>query len=297
MIKIKEGIPMNNYDQYPENDYRYYLQHDTKGKHWQWPDHKYIAKTIEGAYIYTKEQLNAARKRGVALVTNATSTVKNTVKDVKNIAEAAKSSGVKGAYTYVKQKHEIRKLINNNIGSSDNAASDSKKLSRQRANREKAAQKAAEKEAKALAKKQKKEKKIREKRYKWSKSFGARLGASLKRVARTVKNLPDVLNQRIKAKKERAEVKSKLPTEKERQAQLEKARRDIQKQISEREKAAKKEQRNKQRSREIYRETGKKVDPKDVDTYDILNGGYLSDLYKSLKKNTSRGSYQPNGGS
>lgn len=51
---------------YPENDYREYLQHGTKGKHWTWEDHKYISKK-DGRYIYpeassTKDKLKANRK-------------------------------------------------------------------------------------------------------------------------------------------------------------------------------------------------------------------------------------------
>ncbi len=65
---------------YPENDYRSYLEHGTKGLHWAWPDHKYLEKTVEGVYLYTKEQVENARKKGKQFV----SSVSNTVKDVKD---------------------------------------------------------------------------------------------------------------------------------------------------------------------------------------------------------------------
>lgn len=39
---------------YPENDYRSYLMHGTKGKHWTWAKHKYLA-VKNGRYIYPKD--------------------------------------------------------------------------------------------------------------------------------------------------------------------------------------------------------------------------------------------------
>lgn len=41
-------------NQYPENDYRYYLEHGTEGKHWTWSEHKYIY-IINGRYIYPED--------------------------------------------------------------------------------------------------------------------------------------------------------------------------------------------------------------------------------------------------
>ena len=53
---------------YPDNDYRSYLEHGTKGKRWTWPLHKYIEKEISESgkirYIYgnKKSLFNAKRK-------------------------------------------------------------------------------------------------------------------------------------------------------------------------------------------------------------------------------------------
>lgn len=100
---------MNNYETYPENDYRLYLQHGTKGKTWTWPDHKYLAKTAEGVYLYTKEQLENARKKGVAFVTNVSSNLKNTVKDVKGTVNAAIESK-KVVANLKKREKKVKKL-------------------------------------------------------------------------------------------------------------------------------------------------------------------------------------------
>ena len=119
---------MNNY---PENDYRLYLQHGTKGKTWTWPDHKYLAKTAEGVYLYTKEQLENARKKGVAFVTNASSNLKSTVKDVKGTVNAAKTGGIRGALGYLSDRKKQKQTNRDTIaktGYADYAASESKEV-------------------------------------------------------------------------------------------------------------------------------------------------------------------------
>ena len=77
-INVGENNRFGKY--YPDNDYRSYLEHGTKGLHWAWPDHKYLEKTVEGVYLYTKEQVENARKKGKQFV----SSVSNAVKDTKD---------------------------------------------------------------------------------------------------------------------------------------------------------------------------------------------------------------------
>lgn len=146
---------MNDYNQYPDNDYRYYLEHGTKGKTWTWPDHKYLAKTAEGIYIYTKEQLENARKKGYVFVNNAANSVKDVSKGIKGLATATKNGGIKGAISYTKQqrsKARDTKDFVQGLASNDYSQSDSKKVRSDRIKRDKKAEKALKKKKKALQK-------------------------------------------------------------------------------------------------------------------------------------------------
>lgn len=96
---------MNNY---PENDYRSFLEHSSKGSTWK--NHKYI-EIINGRYIYPATQT------------------------IKGVAGAAKTGGVRGAVGYLSTKKKQSQINKNKVagtGSADYAASDSRKVRAQR---------------------------------------------------------------------------------------------------------------------------------------------------------------------
>lgn len=132
---------MNDYNQYPENDYRCYLEHGTKGKHWTWPDHKYID-IINGRYIYPATQ---AIKRAVGQVTSG-QIVRDTVRTVKGAYNAAKTGGLKGTAEYLKSERNRKKedgINARNSASSDYAESD--QINRRAFKKQEKARKKAEK--------------------------------------------------------------------------------------------------------------------------------------------------------
>lgn len=56
---------MSYYGSFPDNDYRNYLEHGTKGKRWTWKNHKYTD-IVNGVYVYAKDKIKkykAERKR------------------------------------------------------------------------------------------------------------------------------------------------------------------------------------------------------------------------------------------
>lgn len=77
---------------YPENDYRNYLEHSQKGSTWK--DHKYID-IINGRYIYP-----------------ATQAVKSAGRYAKGLANAVKTGGLKGADQYVTKKNYEKQKSN-----------------------------------------------------------------------------------------------------------------------------------------------------------------------------------------
>lgn len=52
---------MEYYGTYPQNDYRYYLQHSAKGTTWEKKDHKYVKKE-DGKYWYDNHRVEASKK-------------------------------------------------------------------------------------------------------------------------------------------------------------------------------------------------------------------------------------------
>lgn len=227
------------------------LEHSFKGT--TWPIHKYIRKE-NGRYIYPPDSEGEGK--------NSSPGMKKSLRSrLMNVWDEIKPSTVKQKIDNARQRKEDKK---NSLPS---------------ARARKKALKAARKDIKRLS----------TPNYLLNKSFGARLGATLNRLARTVRNLPDVLNQRVRAANQRAEAKSKLPTEKERTAKLEAARKDLSRRTKANEQKKKvvqknkeKEQKRKNIARKIYRETGIKVNPND-DIDLVLNGNFLKRTFKKGK--------------
>lgn len=72
---------MNNY---PENDYRLYLQHGTKGKTWTWPDHKYLYVDKNGNYVYPRDIPKNAARAIKKKANSVKSAISNAVSEVKS---------------------------------------------------------------------------------------------------------------------------------------------------------------------------------------------------------------------
>ena len=93
---------------YPDNDYRYYLQHSAKGT--TWGDHKYIA--IEnGRYIYPEDVKRfggAGRPRGRQRNITGTATV---FKQNKGVAGYGNVSSSNAAYDRFKNRSSSQKMI------------------------------------------------------------------------------------------------------------------------------------------------------------------------------------------
>lgn len=242
---------MNNYETYPENDYRLYLQHATKGKTWTWKDHKYID-VINGRYIYPAKK---AVSNAISSVTSG-QVVRDIVGVVKGTYRAAKAGGLSNARDYLKSRIRQRKnnkLFAENSASSDYAESD--RINRRALNK---AAKKKEKELRREQRKDEKRKKAVQKEFPSLKSLGneklrnKQLNKARKDISklrekylnnkydrslktRTMNLLLssklgksiDTKRQQKRAESQRSEARSKLPTEEQRKQTLAKARRDI----------------------------------------------------------------------
>lgn len=267
---------------YPENDYRYYLQHGTKGKTWTWPDHKYLAKTAEGVYLYTKEQVDNARKKGRQFVNN----IKNAADNVKGLANAIRKGreeggligGLKNAYSYSKRTRDIKK---GNFGSGDYHESNKIQIKKRKAlekNYNKAiglpvVGKAKRKLNTALA--SLKGKNLKRNFYKLS---GIKLKSPMAIIKDAVKNASEKRAYENKKKKYdalRPKYNENISTQ------------------SSKNKAASKEVKN--QVRKYNRETGSNISEREYIDNKILYDAYLKKLMSNIK--ISRGNYQPNGGS
>lgn len=258
------------------------LEHSFKGTTWKEHKYLYITKDKNGKSIYVYTNQNSGKKAH-----------KPGFKWTENFEEADNSNSTSGMKKSLKSKiidawNEIRpSTIGQKISASLQRRKNKKNQLPSRRQQKKAL-KAARKDIKRLS----------TPNYLLNKSFGARLGATLNRLARTVRNLPDVLKQRVRAANQRAEAKSKLPTAAERTAKLEAARKDISRRTKANEKKKKAAQKNKEKeqkrkniARKIYRETGIKVDPNsDIDL--VVRGNYLN----RLRNRFSRGKVSSNNG-
>ena len=253
------------------------LEHSYKGTTWKEHKYLYITKDKNGKSIYVYTNQNSGKKAH-----------KPDFKWTENFKEADNSNSTSGMKKSLKSKiidawNEIRpSTIGQKISASLQRRKD-KKNQLPSSRQQKRALKSARKEIASTIKRKSTP------NYLLNKSFGARLGATLNRLARTVRNLPDVLNQRVRANKQRTEAKSKLPTEKERTAKLEAARKDLSRRTKANEQKKKVAQKNKEKeqkrkniARKIYRETGIKVNPND-DIDLVLNGNFIKRTFKKGK--------------
>lgn len=247
------------------------LEHSYKGTTWKEHKYLYITKDKNGKSIYVYTNQNSGKKAH-----------KPGFKWTENFKEADNSNSTSGMKKSLKSKiidawNEIRpSTIGQKISASLQRRKD-KKNQLPSSRQQKRALKSARKEIASTIKRKSTP------NYLLNKSFGARLGATLNRLARTVRNLPDVLNQRVRAANQRAEAKSKLPSEKERLKKLNSARKDIAKKATEIEQQklkAKQEREKAYRKRKanygkhlFYRDTGINIDKIFKRGSKLSNGG------------------------
>ena len=74
---------MNKYN-YPDNDYRSYLEHGTKGLHWKWPFHKYLYIDKNNNYVYPKDLVPNAKRKASRAIKGAKNTISNIAADITN---------------------------------------------------------------------------------------------------------------------------------------------------------------------------------------------------------------------
>lgn len=168
------------------------LEHSFKGT--EWAKHKYIRKE-NGKYIYPPDAEGEGKDSTAGMKKSLKSRIVNVWNEIK--------------------PSTVGQKIRNSIERSKAKKSGEYALPSRR--QQKKMLKAARKDIKKTIK------------FNYGNSFGARLGGTLNKIARTFRNLPDVLDQKIRSSNQRAKEKAKLPTAKQREETLKNARKDIKK--------------------------------------------------------------------
>lgn len=238
---------MNNCNQYPENDWRNYLEHSAKGQ--RWPDHKYID-IINGVYVYTKDQLDRVRKRAGQAVRGGVDRARKGVNTLRSKQILGTTRAKMAVGNAVKEGAErvgsITKRAIRTVRNAPDVIAQRRRAKKEKAEVKKQYSSLSTLGSKRLRKKTlkqaRKELKAMTKEYrkKNDNSLKARVmrrllnavkttGGKVRRVVRTVKNAPDVIRQRRRASAQRAEARASLPSAKDREKILKNARRDINK--------------------------------------------------------------------
>lgn len=217
------------------------LEHSFKGTTWK--EHKYIRKE-NGRYIYPPDAEGEGKDSTPGMKKSLKSRIVNVWNEIK--------------------PSTVGQKIRNSIERSKAKKSGEYALPSRR--QQKKMLKAARKDIKKTIK------------YNYGNSFGARLGGTLNKISRTFRNLPDVLNQKIKANKQRVEAKSKLPSKKERMKILDNARKDISK-----------------KSKEIEAERKKRKQKDEVRRRKAAFAGRINSYYRKKYRETGLSGYKITG--